>query len=192
MDSLIFALNAVLPIILMVTVGYLLKKRGLMNESFSKAANKLVFHLFLPTMLFLNVYKIQTLSGMGFGYVLYVLAALLVIFLCSIPAVLCIAKKRERRGALLQAAFRSNYALIGIPLAESLFGQEGAMIATLLSAVVIPALIAFQTVGFGAGFWAMYFYQAATIGAGQILACYGLGMIVLSVVERVAPRLKRR
>lgn len=140
MDSLIFALNAVTPIILMVAIGYFLKKRGLMNESFSKAANKLVFHLFLPTMLFLNVYKIQTLEDMDFGYVLYVLAALLVIFFASIPAVICIAKKRERRGALLQAAFRSNYALIGIPLAQSLFGQEGAMIATLLSAAVIPAL----------------------------------------------------
>ena len=77
---------------------------------------------------------------MDFGYVIYVLAALLVIFFCSIPAVICIARKRERRGALLQAAFRSNYALIGIPLTQSLFGQEGAMVATLLSAVVIPAL----------------------------------------------------
>ena len=62
----------------------------------------------------------------------------------------------------------------------------------LCNAVVIPALIAFQTVGFGAGFWAMYFYQAATIGAGQVLACYGLGMIMLSAMERVAPRIKRK
>ena len=62
----------------------------------------------------------------------------------------------------------------------------------LCNAVVIPALIAFQAVGFGAGFWPMYFYQAATIGAGQILACYGLGMIVLTAVQRVAPKFKRR
>ena len=62
----------------------------------------------------------------------------------------------------------------------------------LCNAIVIPALIAFQTVGFGTGFWMMYFYQALTIGAGQVLACYGLGMIVLSVMERVPPKWKNR
>lgn len=140
MDSLIFALNAVAPIVIMVAIGYILKKIGLMNASFAKMANKLVFHLFLPAMLFLNVYKIENLGEIDFGYVIYVLIALLVIFALSVPLVMCVAKKREYRGTLLQAAFRSNYALIGIPLAQSLFGEQGVLIATLLSAVVIPAL----------------------------------------------------
>ena len=39
---------------------------------------------------------------------------------------------------LIQAAFRSGYSLIGIPLAQSLYGDEGALAATILSAVVIP------------------------------------------------------
>ena len=140
MDAFLFALDAVAPIVLTVALGYLLKRIGLMNVSFSKAANKLVFHVFLPIMLFLNVYRIEDLDKMDFGYIGYTVAALLLIFAASIPAVLCVAKKRERRGALLQAAFRSNYALIGIPLAQSLFGDEGALVATLLSAIVIPTL----------------------------------------------------
>jgi predicted permease len=47
-------------------------------------------------------------------------------------------KQGARRGVLLQAVFRSNYALIGIPLAQSLFGEQGLAIATLLSAAAIP------------------------------------------------------
>ena len=47
-------------------------------------------------------------------------------------------KEKARRGPLVQVAFRSNYALVGLALAESLFGAEGAVIATLLSALVIP------------------------------------------------------
>ncbi|MBQ9760866.1 MAG: AEC family transporter [Clostridia bacterium] len=140
MDSFIFAVNAVAPIVLIVAIGYVLKKIKMMTVDFAKSANKLVFHLFLPVMLFLNVYKIEDLGGIDLGYVLYTVIALLVIFGASIPAVMCVAKKKERRGALLQAAFRSNYALIGIPLAQSLFGEEGATVATLLSAIVIPAL----------------------------------------------------
>lgn len=140
MDSFLFALNAVAPIVLMVAIGYLLKKFGFMSAEFAKAANKLVFRLFLPSMLFLNVYKIDDLGNMDFGFMLYGAGGLVVIFLLSIPAVLLATKKPERRGVLVQAAFRSNYALIGLPLAESLFGEEGIAVATLLSAAVIPML----------------------------------------------------
>ena len=52
MNELIFAINAVAPIILTVAVGYVLKKIGLMDAVFSKKANKLVFRVFLPVMLF--------------------------------------------------------------------------------------------------------------------------------------------
>ena len=140
MESLIFAINAVAPIIITVAIGYVLKKLGIMDGKFAKTANKLVFHLFLPCMLFLNVYKINAIADIELGYVAYVAVALLAIFCLSLPAVMAVTKKSERRGALWQAGFRSNYALIGIPLAQSLFGEAGAMIATLLSAFVVPAL----------------------------------------------------
>ena len=140
MESLIFALNAVAPIIGMVAIGYFLKKAGFMNATFAKAANKMVFRVFLPAMLFLNVYKIESIGGIRLGYIGYVVVLLLVVFLAAIPAVMAVTKKKERRGALLQAGFRSNYALIGIPLAQALFGEEGVMVASLLSAVSIPLL----------------------------------------------------
>ena len=139
MDSLIFAINAVAPIIAMVAIGYILKRIGFMTPEFAKAANKLVFRLFLPAMLFLNIYNIQALGGMDFGYVIYVLAAVFVIFLVSLPLILTVTKPAPRRGALLQSVFRSNYALIGIPLSQALFGDKGAAVATLLSAVTIPS-----------------------------------------------------
>ena len=139
MSSLIFAVSAVAPIILMVAIGYVLKRIKFMNADFAKAANKLVFRVFLPVMLFLNVYKIESIGGIDLGYIGYCLSMLLVIFLLAIPAVMLVARKPQYRGVLLQGVFRSNYALIGIPLAQSLFKEEGAMIATLLSAAIIPA-----------------------------------------------------
>lgn len=140
MESLIFAINAVSPIIVTVAVGYFLKRIGLMKADFAKAANKLVFRLLLPAMLFLNVYEIESLSAFNFGYIGYVLIALITIFALGIPLVMAVSDKGERRGVLLQGIFRSNYALVGIPLAQSLFGDEGAVVATLLSAFYVPAL----------------------------------------------------
>lgn len=138
MDSLIFALEAVLPIIITVAIGYLIKRLGFLSTDMAKVINKLVFRIFLPVMLFLNVYKIESLSDIDTGYIFYAVIATVAIFALSIPAVIFVTKKGDRRGALLQACFRSNYALIGIPLAESLFGQAGVSVATVLSAASIP------------------------------------------------------
>ncbi len=140
MESLFFAINTVAPIMLTVMIGYVLKKMHFIDQSFAKMANRLVFHVFLPAMLFLNIYNIDDITETDFRFVFYALAMLITVFLVSIPLVTMLTKEPSRRGVLLQATFRSNYALIGIPLAESLFGKAGVEIATLLSAVFIPML----------------------------------------------------
>ena len=138
MDSFLFALNAVLPIVLMVATGYVARRAGLINTTVSKAVNKIVFRLLLPCMLFLNVYKIDSVGSIDLGYVWFAIVVTLLVFATGIPLCMLATKQNAQRGALLQATFRSNFALIGIPLATSLFGEEGGMIATLLSAFCIP------------------------------------------------------
>ena len=140
MESLLFALGAIAPIVLTVALGYLLGRIGLMPESFAKLANNLVFRVFLPATLFLNVYRIEAFANIELGYVFYVLLFLLAVFLLALPVVMLVTRDRARRGALWQATFRSNFALIGLPIAEALFGAEGLTVAALLSAAIIPLL----------------------------------------------------
>ncbi len=138
MESFSFALLAILPIVITICIGYFLKKAGLINAELAKGLNKLVFRVFLPSMLFLNVYKMESLVFSELGYILFAICAVLIVFGASIPAVCAVTKRKEARGVLLQATFRSNFALIGLPLAQSLFGNEGLIVASLMSAVVIP------------------------------------------------------
>ena len=138
MESLIFALSAISPIVMMVVMGYFLKRIGMIGEKFAKEANKLVFRVFMPVMLFVNIYKIKSLAGFDFAFIGYVIIALLVVFFLSIPATIAVAGKKDRRGVLVQAIVRSGYSLIGIPLAGSLYGDAGVVAATLLSAAAIP------------------------------------------------------
>ena len=146
MNSFIFAVNAVAPIVIIVAIGYVLKRIGLIKPPVAAAMNRLVFKLFLPCMLFLNVYKIENIGEVGFGYVFYALGITLVFFTLSIPLSMKLTKDNPRRGAIIQAVFRSNYALVGIPLATSLYGDEGAIVATVLSAFIIPVFNALAVV----------------------------------------------
>ena len=138
MEDLIFALNAVLPIIFMIAVGYILKRINLLSEDTAKKLNTLVFRLFLPTMLFLNVYKIQNFNQIDFTFVIYAIGITILLFLIGIPVIHILFKDNRQRSVMLQGIFRANYALVGIPLAESLFGVEGSIMASLLSAFIVP------------------------------------------------------
>lgn len=138
MESFIFAVNATFPIIIMILVGYILRRIGLIDSQLAKRLNTLVFRIFLPAMLFLNVYKIDSSMNIGFGYILFACLAVLAVFFIALILVPLISEKGEVKSVLTQASFRSNYALIGIPLAESLFGAEGVAVAALLSAFSIP------------------------------------------------------
>ncbi len=152
MSAFMFSFNAVLPIVIMVAIGYAIRQLGLLNEGVAKAINRVVFRLLLPCSLFLNVYNIQDIASVDMKYIFFAVIATVLIFLFVIPASKLAIREQGQRGAIMQAAFRSNYALIGIPLATALYAEEGAAIATLLSAFVIPlfnilAVICFTAFG---------------------------------------------
>ena len=132
------AANAVLPIVLLIGLGYLLRRFGFLSESFVKQGNKLVFHVLLPCMLFMNVYAIESFSSIQWDIALYACAAVGLIFLLGLISTGMVTKKAERRGVLLQCTFRSNLAIIGLPLAASLGGAEAEAVAAVISAFTIP------------------------------------------------------
>lgn len=147
MTDIVFAINATAPIVLMVVVGYFLKKIGLIDCSIAKALNKLVFKVFLPAMLFLNMYKIESFSDVNFNFVWYTIIATVILFAIALPVVCLMTKENPKRGALIQSVFRANYALVGIPLATSLFGEAGGIMATVLSAFIIPIFNTLAVIG---------------------------------------------
>lgn len=138
MSTLIFSFNAVMPIILVIFLGYFLQKIKLVPESFFVNANKLVFNVAIPVYLFYSVYNIEKLSDINWKLVLT--AALLVIVACGLAAVFFIFYTRDngKRGVLIQCAFRSNYAIIGIPLAKAMGGDAALATAAVISAIGIP------------------------------------------------------
>lgn len=138
MNELIFAVNAVFPIILLVVLGYFLKRIGLVTKELAGALNKIVFRVFLPATLFLNVYGIENLSKVSFGYIGYGVGIVLLVFALCIPLSRIATKEEGERGVVLQCCFRSNYALIGIPLATAFVGEGAGVSASLLAAFAIP------------------------------------------------------
>lgn len=138
MDTLIFSVNAVTPIILVILLGYFIQRINMVTENFFVYANKLVFNVAIPVYLFYSVYNIENLSDINWHLILF--AVIMVIFICLVAAVffMMYTKDSGKRGVLIQCAFRSNYAIIGIPLAKAMGGESALATAAVVSAVGIP------------------------------------------------------
>ncbi|MCI2105720.1 MAG: QueT transporter family protein [Intestinimonas sp.] len=51
--------------------------------------------------------------------------------------------------------------------------------------VIIGAMLAWYEVGFGPGFWSLAAVHGVTVGLGELVACYGLGLPLLMVLPRI-------
>lgn len=134
------AVNAVLPIILIILLGYFLKRKKFLSPDFLKVGNKLVFKICLPAMLFINVYDIQDFGSISWDIVIYSCIMIGVIFVLGLVTCIATTNVPERRGVILQCTFRSNYAIIGLSLAAALGGSEAEAVGAILSAFSIPLI----------------------------------------------------
>ena len=147
MDSLLFTLNAVLPIIICIVVGYVVKLLKIFPDNFWGILNKLCFRVFLPLLLFKNIYDIKDITMLGdyWQAILFSVVTILVIFIIGLGIVIILIKDDKQKGVVLQCIFRSNFAIIGIGLIELLaqgFSSSDITMAkgigACLSAVSIP------------------------------------------------------
>lgn len=136
MESFIICLNAVLPIFLLMAVGYAARCFHLLDRADVAKINKLVFRTFLPVMVFYNIYNSELSSAMRGSLLAYAVLGVLAEFLISSGYALLFVKDSHRRGAVIQGLFRSNFVIIGLPIAESLVDGDLGPVAMLLAAVV--------------------------------------------------------
>jgi len=146
MQDFLFALNRVLPIVLLILLGFSLKKIKLISKSTLDNLNKVCFRVFLPISLFKSVYSAESLSGFNFKLIGFIVAALVIIFVVALILVSILVKDNKQKGAVLQAMVRPNYAYIGIPLAVSIAGTEGEQIAALVALISIPIFNIFAVI----------------------------------------------
>jgi len=132
------ALEAVLPLVLLILLGCVLRSKGFLTDGFLSVGSKLVFRVCLPVMLFVSVYSIGSLSEIRWDICLYCMGATAVIFLMGVVTALLTTSVAERRGVLVQCIFRSNFAIVGMPLAATLGGEAATAVAAVLAAALVP------------------------------------------------------
>lgn len=137
MESFLVAVNAVIPFFCYLALGYTMKIRGVVKEEFLQKLNQMVFRVFYPFMTFYNIYKADAESLPRPLLLIFTGASILIVEAILIVIIPKIVKENPRRGVIIQAIFRSNFVLFGLPLTIEVFGDSAASIAAMMVTVVV-------------------------------------------------------
>ena len=138
MEELRLSANAVLPVFLMMAAGYLARCLGVLERGDVGKMNRVAFRVFLPCLLFYNVYRSDLSSAVNGTLIAYAVLGVLTVFAAAYIVVLRLEPLNERRGVVMQGIFRSNYVILGLPIAQALLGDHELGPVSVLIAIVVP------------------------------------------------------
>ena len=125
LDSFLYSVNIILPVLLIVALGYILKRIGFLTKEFTDVAEKLVFKVALPVQLFLEIAQSDGISAFSGKFIIFCVCGILILFFALCLTVPLFIKENDKRGAFIQGVYRTNFAILGIPLATSMFPEDG-------------------------------------------------------------------
>ena len=148
-DSFILAVGAVVPFLIYLSIGYLVVRFKWTDRPFLEKLNTLVFRVLFPFMMFQNVYSITADGFPSLTLMLMGPLSVIALIILSILVVPRLVKENSRRGVIIQALFRSNYLLYGIPMTVFVFGGEksgaaGIILAEMVTVFNVAAVIVLE------------------------------------------------
>ena len=135
MENFIFALNATIPVFLMILLGFFLQKIHFLNEPFNQTANAYVFRCALPISLFLSIAEMDFYSDFDLTFCLFCFLGTSLMFMGVWAAAWLLMKGKGQVGAFSQASVRSSAAVLGIAFATNIYGNAGMVPMMIMSAV---------------------------------------------------------
>lgn len=138
MENLILSFNVVAPLFFMMVLGYFLKYIKMYDQHTLDVMNKVVFKVFLPVLLFYNVYTTDLGTAVDIRLILYAASGVLILFFLLVLIVPRLEKENPKRGVLIQGVFRSNFVIFGIPVATSIYGEGNVGTTAMLIATIVP------------------------------------------------------
>lgn len=139
MENIILSFNVIAPLFFLMVIGYVLVNyTNMADRELCAKVNALVFKIFLPCMLFQNIYQSDIREQMNGEICLFAAGSLLVLFVLLCLIVPKIVKNEKQQGVVIQGIFRSNYVIFGVSVVANMYGPSNTATASVLSAILIP------------------------------------------------------
>jgi hypothetical protein len=136
LDTLVFAAETIVPIFFLILVGMVLKKQGVIGESFISTSSLLVYRLVLPVMLFQRMATVESIPAELYLGMAVFSGATILVYLVSWAAFRRLSG--PRCGSMVQGSFRGNITIIGLAVIEGSYGLAAVQVAAVFLVVLMP------------------------------------------------------
>lgn len=138
LSNLIVAISAVVPMFCLMSIGAFVKFRKWLTDEELNHMNRMVFRVFFCCMMFHSIYTTDLAATFRPKLMLFGALGVLTVFTLAMLIVPRIEPDNRRRGVIVQAIFRSNFVLMGVPIVANIFGDENIAVSTMMIAVIVP------------------------------------------------------
>lgn len=125
MSNLIYSINATLPIFLLIILGKVLKTTKIINDEFTKTADRYVFRIALPALLFSDLTENNVGSAFDGKYVLFRFSVTIFSIAVLWGLTEKFMKNEEQKGAFIQGSYRSSAAILGLAFINNMYDSVG-------------------------------------------------------------------
>lgn len=125
MSNLIYSINATLPIFLLIILGKVLKTAKIINDEFTKTADRYVFRIALPALLFSDLTENNVGSAFDGKYVLFCFSVTIFSIAVLWGLTEKFMKNEEQKGAFIQSSYRSSAAILGLAFINNMYDSVG-------------------------------------------------------------------
>ena len=125
MSNLIYSINATLPIFLLIILGKVLKTTKIINDEFTKTADRYVFRIALPALLFSDLTENNVGSAFDGKYVLFCFSVTIFSIAVLWGLTEKFMKNEEQKGAFIQGSYRSSAAILGLAFINNMYDSVG-------------------------------------------------------------------
>ncbi|GAB2648111.1 AEC family transporter [Vibrio panuliri] len=182
LNQLQFSLSITGPICLMLILGVIFKRIGLINDNFIEIGSKLVFQVTLPAMLFLSIVTAEHDFSAASHFINYGILSGIAFFILTFISVKLLFRDSPDQGVIIQGGFRANTGIIGIAYVANAYGASGVALGALYVAATtflynVQAVICLSPKGSVSGTQALK-VMARTLTKNPLIISIALGMVV--------------
>lgn len=134
----IIAVEAVFPIFLLILLGMGARRLKLLTDLELKHVNNAVFQVMFPFMMFYNIYSADFSGVLIPSYFVFCVGMLFLVYFLGAAFALLTIGDCKSRGAFIQACYRGNLVLMGLPIMQNLMGEEALGLTAIMLAVIVP------------------------------------------------------
>lgn len=132
------SIAVVAPICIYIMLGIIVRRLKWIGETGLNQTNKLIYSLFFPAVMFVNIYNSSLEESLNLELILFLLVMFTIVFILLMLIIPLFIKERPVQASVIQGIYRANSILYAIPIVSTIYGQENVGVAAVSVSLIVP------------------------------------------------------